>query len=70
MFFGSSWNGARMRARVNTAKNKTVAKRTIGRISLDLAHRQFSFFFFFFADREGIDQEQTILSAIFKISSW
>lgn len=38
MFPGNSWDGARMRARVNTAKNKTLATRALGRISLDVAH--------------------------------
>ena len=35
MFLGSSWDGFRVRARVNTAKNKTKA---LGRISLSPAH--------------------------------
>lgn len=39
MFLGNSWDRAGMRASVNTAKDRTMATRALGRVSLDLPHR-------------------------------
>ena len=38
MFLGNSWNGAKMRARINTAENETVVTRELGKICLDLVY--------------------------------